>query len=190
MAHERKDCADPALGRIVSPAIETRDLSDRSHQHMRHLKFCIVAAMLALTVQAHAQGGRFILDYKGMLFGREMTDPRSLKKDHQQGEMTFYTRYGNDRVFQGVPLEEEYLGYAKDKLCLVLFRARGPNAYNAFKAYFDANYGPARQPKMNVKQFIYGAGDVDIQFNYDDNRKQAEVSYIYRPIFKQLMPGG
>jgi len=144
---------------------------------------------LAMAVLAHAQGGKFVLDYKGMAFGSKMADPHSMKKDREQGAVTLYTRYGGDRVFQGVPLEKEVFGYCQDKLCVVLFSARGPSAYNTLKAYFDANYGPAMQPRMNVKQFTYGAGDVDIQFSYDDGRKEAEVSYIYRPLVRQMAPG-
>jgi len=145
--------------------------------------------VLASAVLVHAQGGKFILDYKGMAFGGKMADPHSMKKDRDQGDVTLYTRYGGDRVFQGLPLDKEVFGYCKDRLCLVLFSAHGPSAYNTLKAYFDANYGPATQPKMNVKQFTYGAGEVDIQFSYNDNSKEAEVSYIYRPLFKQMMPG-
>jgi len=151
-------------------------------------RFCIVAIVLLLAVQAHAQG-KFVLDYKGMVFGKEMADPHSMKKDHAQGDLTFYTRYSEDHVFQGVPLQREYFGYCQGKLCLVLFSAQGPSAYNALKAYFDANYGPAMQPKMNVKEFTYGAGEVDIQLSYHDSSKVAEVSYIYRPIFRQMSPG-
>ena len=151
-------------------------------------RFRIVAIMLLLAVQAHAQG-KFILDYKGMVFGQELKDPRAMKKDHVQNPIVFYTRYGGDRLFQGVPLQQEFYGYCDGKLCLVLFSAHGPSAYNALKAYFDANYGQPMQPKVNVKQFIYGAGDVDVQLGYDDNRKVAEVSYVYRPLFRQIGTG-
>jgi len=151
-------------------------------------RFCLALFLVLLAVEVHAQGG-FVLEYKGMVFGREMADPHSMKKDHQQGDLVFYTRYGDGRTFQGVPLQDQFYGYAGGKLALVLFNAHGPSAYNALKSYFDAHYGQAMQPEMNVKRFVYGAGDVDIQLNYDESHKMAEVSYVYRPLFKQLAPG-
>jgi len=151
-------------------------------------RFCLVLFFVFLAVEAHAQGG-FVQDYKGMVFGKEMTDPHVMKKDHQQGDLIFYTRYGDDHTFQGVPLQSQFYGYAGGRLALVLFNARGPSAYNAFKSYFDAHYGQAMQPQMNVKRFAYAAGDVDIQLSYDENHKMAEVGYLYRPLFKQAMSG-
>jgi hypothetical protein len=151
---------------------------------MKRLFICM--AMLLLATQALAQG-KIILDYKGMAFGKEMTDSKYMMKAREQGDLTFYTRYGEDHNFQGVPVKDQYYGYVGNKFCVAMFSAQGPSSYNALKAYFDANYGPARQPKVNVKKFSYDAGDVEIQLEYDDNTKVAGVSYVYTPIMRQVM---
>jgi len=151
--------------------------------------FICTALFLTLAVAAFAQG-KIILDYKGMAFGKDFSEFKLLKQARQSGDMVFYTKYGDDLTFQSVPVKDQIYGFFKGKFCLAMFTAQGPSSYNTLKAYFDANYGPANQPKVNVKQFTYTAGDVTIEFGFDDTRKVVDVSYVYRPIVRQFMPAG
>jgi len=151
---------------------------------MKRLLICV--ALVLLAAQALAQG-KIVLDYGGMTFGKEMADMKYMKKERQQDVMTIYTRYGDDHAFQGVPIAEQSYGFVDNKFCLVTFSIKGPSAFNALKAYFDANYGPAEQPTVNVKKFKYNAGDVEIQFEYSDDKKVGGVSYAYAPIMRKVM---
>ena len=153
---------------------------------MKRVLICL--ALLVLASQALAQG-KFITDFKGMGFGKELSEFQRMKQVRKQSDLEFYSRYGDEQTFQGVPVKEQLYGFYKGKFCLAMFTAQGPSSYNALKAYFDSNYGPANQPKVNIKQFTYTAGEVTIEFSYDDNHKVAEVSYLYRPIMRQMMPG-
>lgn len=152
---------------------------------MKRILICI--AVLLLAVQAQAQG-KFITDYKGMVFGKDLSEFEHLKKEREMNPLTLYSRYGDEHAFQGVPIKDQLYGFYKNKFCVVMFTAQGPSSYNALKAYFDANYGPASQPKTNIKQFTYTAGEVSIQFGFDDTRKVVEVSYMYNPIMRQMTP--
>lgn len=150
--------------------------------------FIVAAMLLTMATTVFAQG-KIILDYKGMTFGKEFSEFKLLKQARQSGDMIFYTKYGDDQTFQGVPVKDQLYGFYKGKFCLAMFTAQGPTSYNALKAYFDSTYGPASQPKVNIKQFTYNAGEVTIEFSYDDNHKVAEISYLYRPIMRQALPG-
>jgi len=151
---------------------------------------CIMAAMLlSMAVAAYAQG-KIIIDYKGMTFGKDISEYKLLKQVRQSGDIVFYSKYGDDQAFQGVPVKEQMYGFYKGKFCLAMFTAQGPSSYNTLKAFFDANYGPAHQPKVNIKQFSYNAGDVSIQLGFDDARKVVEVTYMFNPIVRQFMPAG
>jgi hypothetical protein len=150
----------------------------------------IVASLfLSLAAAAFAQG-KIILDYKGMAFGKDYSEFKLLKQARQNGDIIFYTKYGDDLTFQSVPVKDQMYGFYKGKFCLAMFTAQGPSSYNTLKAYFDAHYGPANQPKVNVKQFTYTAGDVTIELGFDDTRKVVDVSYVFRPIVRQFMPAG
>jgi hypothetical protein len=147
--------------------------------------FTVTVALLLLAGGAQAQNR--ITDFRGIKFGADFSTMEHMSMPDERGGLTFYRKYQDDRNFQGVPLIEIKYGFFKNKLCLVLFSARSLDSFHALKAYFDANYGPAKQTK-DLKQYTYAAGDVNIEFGYDDNRKVAEVSYIYRPIMRDLMP--
>ncbi|MBI4805353.1 MAG: hypothetical protein HY795_08970 [Desulfovibrio sp.] len=151
--------------------------------------FIITTLILALAAMAFAQG-KIILDYKGMFFGKDFSEFKHLKQARQSGDIIFYTKYGDDLTFQSVPVKDQMYGFYKGKFCLAMFTAQGPSSYNTLKAYFDATYGPAVQPKVNVKQYTYTAGDVTIELGFDDTRKVVDVSYVYRPIVRQFMPAG
>ncbi|WP_243359956.1 hypothetical protein [Fundidesulfovibrio terrae] len=151
--------------------------------------FIAVALLLAVAATAFAQG-KIILDYKGMAFGKDFSEFKLLKEVRKSGDMVFYAKYQEEPTFQGVPVKDQMYGFYKGKFCLAMFTAQGPSAYNTLKAYFDAHYGPASQPKVNIKQFTYMAGDVAIQLGFDDARKVVDVSYAYNPIMRQFMPAG
>ncbi|GFK93498.1 hypothetical protein NNJEOMEG_01331 [Fundidesulfovibrio magnetotacticus] len=150
---------------------------------------CLIAcALLSLAAPAQAQG-KFVTEFKGMVFGKPFTDFQRMKPIRQQGDMALYSRYGDDHQFQGVATKDEAYGFFKGVFCVVMFTAQGPTAYNTLKSYFDANFGPASQPKVNMKQFTYTAGEVSIELTYDDTRKIAEVSYMYRPVMRSMTGG-
>lgn len=150
---------------------------------MKRVILCL--ALVLIAAQALAQG-KFLTEHRGLSFGKEISDFQYMRKVRSQGVLDIYTRYGDDRQFQGVPLTEHYYGLYQKKLCLVMFSAKGPSAYSTLKAYFDATYGQPSQPKVNVKQYVYSAGDVDIEMRYSDDSKILEISYVYRPIMRQL----
>jgi len=157
---------------------------------MKRASLCLLMALALLAAHAPAQAqGKFVTEFKGMVFGKPFGDFQRMKPMRQQGDMALYTRYGEDHQFQGVAIKDEAYGFFKGTFCVVMFTAQGPTAYNALKAYFDANYGPASQPKVNMKQFTYTAGEVSIELTYDDTRKLAEVSYMYRPVMRSLSGG-
>lgn len=156
---------------------------------MKRIILCLALFILAAPTLALAQG-KFIADYKGMAFGKDLSEFQHMKQVRKQGELEFYTRYGDDRTFQGVPLKEQLYGFYKGKLCLVMFTASGPSSYNTLKTYFDSNYGPASQPKVNIKQFTYTAGEVTVEMEYDDTNKVMSVSYVFKPIMRMMTPVG
>lgn len=153
---------------------------------MKRIVICL--ALLAVAATAFAQG-KFITDYKGMIFGKDISEFKMMKQVRQQGDLVFYTKYGDDHTFQNVPIKDQMYGFFKGKFCVAMFRAQGPSSYNALKAFFDANYGPASQPKVNVHQYTYTAGETSIELGFDDTQKIVDVSYYYRPIMRQVMPG-
>lgn len=156
---------------------------------MKRIILCLALFILAAPSLALAQG-KFILDYKGMAFGKDLSEFQHMKQVRKQGDLEFYNRYGDDRTFQGVALKEQLYGFYKGKLCLVMFTTQGPSAYNTIKAYFDANYGPASQPKVNIKQYTYTAGEVSIEMEYDDTNKIMSVSYVFKPIMRMMSSAG
>jgi len=149
----------------------------------------ILALILVLAASAALAQGTFKADYKGMAFGSELTEFKNMKSLRKQGELEFFTRYGDDRNFQGVPLDTQTYGFYQGKFCLALFSAKGPANFTALKAYFDSAFGKPSQPKQGLKQFSYTSGDLTVEMGYDDTRKVTEVSYIYRPIMHLMMPG-
>jgi len=157
---------------------------------MKRLSLLLLLAIACLAAAAPAAAqGRFATEFKGMVFGKPLSDFQHMKLIRQQGEMALYSRYGEDHKFQGVATKDESYGFFKGTFCVAMFTAQGPSSYNALKAYFDSNYGPASQPKVNMKQFTYTAGEVSIELTYDDARKVAEVSYMYRPVMRSMSGG-
>jgi hypothetical protein len=156
---------------------------------MKRIILCLALFILAAPALALAQG-KFIADYKGMVFGKDLSEFQHMKQVRKQGDLEFYNRYGDERTFQGVPLKEQLYGFYKGKLCLVMFTASGPSSYNTLKTYFDSNYGPASQPKVNIKQFTYTAGEVTVEMEYDDTNKVMSVSYVFKPIMRMMTPVG
>ncbi len=147
-----------------------------------------LAAIMLFAATAQAQG-KFITEFKGIPFGKELSPEDRMSPADKRGDLTLYKRYGDDRTFQGVALKDLFYGYARNKFCLVMFSAQGPSAFNAIKTYLDSNYGPASQPKVNIKQYSYTAGEVSVELGYDDTRKVVEVSYVYKPVMRQLTGG-
>lgn len=145
-------------------------------------------ALVLLASPALAQN-KMVTDFKGMAFGHELSEFQHMKSVRKQGELEFFTRYGDERSFQNVPIENLTYGFYKNKFCMALFTAKGPSAYNALKAYFDGTFGQPSQPKVNIKQFTYTSGEVSVELGYDDTRKVVEVSYAYRPVMRMMMPG-
>ncbi len=151
-------------------------------------RFLICLAIVLFAAPALAQG-KFETGFKGMAFGKDISEFQHMKPMRKQGDMEFFTRYGDDKTFQGVPVESQTYGFFKNRFCLALFSAKGPSSYNALKEYFDATYGKPSQAKGGIKQFTYMAGEVSIELGYDDTRKVVEVSYAYRPIMRMMIPG-
>lgn len=151
-------------------------------------RFLICLAIVLFAAPALAQG-KVETAFKDMVFGRELGEFKHMKPLRKQGDLEFFTRYGDDKAFQGVPVENQAYGFFKNKFCVAMFTAKGPSSYNALRDYFDATYGKPSQTKANIKQFTYTAGEVSIELGYDDARKMVEVSYAYRPIMRMMMPG-
>ncbi|WP_243312016.1 hypothetical protein [Fundidesulfovibrio agrisoli] len=151
-------------------------------------RIALFALMMLLAASTALAQGKFVTDFKGIPFGKDLSEVERMAPTENRGEVKLYKRYADDRTFQGLPLKELHYGFFQNKFCLAMFSTQGPSAYNTLKAYFDSNYGPARQHTVNVKRFDYTAGEVGIQLAYNDNTKIAEVSYLYLPITRQFMP--
>ena len=151
-------------------------------------RIAIFAALMLLAAGSALAQGKFVTDFKGVPFGKDVSEIERMAPTETRGDVKLYKRYADDRTFQGIPLKELHYGFYKNKFCLAMFSALGPSAYNTLKTYFDSNYGPAQQPTVNVKRYNYNAGEVGIQLSYDDNSKIIEVSYLYLPITRQFMP--
>lgn len=145
-----------------------------------------ILVLMAVTAQAQVQG-KIVTDFKGMQFGKDISEFKQLKEQKKFPAITFYSRYGDDKAFQGVPVKDLMYGFVIGKFAVVQFTAQGPSSFNALKAHFDSTLGTPSQPKVNVKQYTYNAGDVSVDLNYDDTQKVVLVSYSYRPIMRQLM---
>lgn len=153
------------------------------------MKKALVVLAVVLFASAALAQGKFATEFRGMIFGKDLSEFTHMKSVRKQGDLEFYTRYGDERTFQGVPVENLTYGFYKNKFCMALFTAKGPSSYSALKSYLDGAYGPPSQPKVNIKQFTYTAGEVTIELGYDDTRKVVEVSYAFRPIVRMMMPG-
>ena len=126
------------------------------------------------------------LDYKGMVFGTKMQPPETMR-EVRFGAATLYTPKNDDRKFLGVPLTSEYYGFREGKFSQVMLTAQGIQAYNAFKAYFDAHYGPAKSP-IGGKTLTYFVGDMVIALMYDASQKQTQAAYVQRKHFFIAVP--
>jgi hypothetical protein len=153
---------------------------------MTRLLAAAVLVLVAATAQAQVQG-KIITDFKGMTFGKDISEFKQLKEQKKFPAITFYSRYGDDKAFQGVPVRDMMYGFVSGKFAVVQFMAQGPSSFGALKAHFDSILGQPSQPKVNVKQYTYTAGDVTVDLNYDDTQKVVLVSYSYRPIMRQMM---
>lgn len=151
-------------------------------------RIAIFTALMLLVASAAFAQGKFIIDFKGLQFGKDVSEMERMAPGDSRGEVKFYKRYADDRTFQGLPLKDLMYGFYKNKFCLAMFSTTGPTAFNTLKSFFDSNYGPAHQAKVNVKSFTYYAGDVVVQVAYNDSSKICEVSYLYTPITRTFMP--
>lgn len=153
---------------------------------VRNIALALAAVLvLAAAAQAQLKGTN---EFRGIKFGSDISELKQMSKTGDNGSLRFYKKYGDDRNFQGVPMENIVYVFGMDgKFCAVSLMAKGVSSFEKLKAYFDSAYGPARQPEKNVKNFSWDSGDVTIELNYNESQKMSEAHYIYRPLMKRAV---
>jgi hypothetical protein len=128
---------------------------------------------------------------------KDTNDPNMVLMSGNSGndEIQVYRRSNDNLSFSDAKLTSIFYSFYKDRLCLVMIKAKEEENYTALKAAVFAYYGKGKQQEnksINIKSWEWASDfgncteDVHMTLKYDLFNGETELLMSYKPIYNEI----
>ncbi|MGD9504362.1 MAG: hypothetical protein AB7W37_05605 [Syntrophobacteraceae bacterium] len=125
-------------------------------------------------------------DFRGLRWGSASGELPGATLASKDGSYAFFTSKDEKQDIGDAEVEKIVYGYYKDRLFSVMVYYKSLPNFLKLKDIYSQQYGPPDRPNEYMDKYFWNGETVDIFIAYEDIRAEGKISYMYKPIEKEI----